>query len=216
MPVPPLSVPVLRYRPAALLMIAVLAAALAACGPGGGGADRSGETAADSASGAPEGAPAAGIAAVDSLGALDPGFPGTLDPVAREAPGSGQAGLVRVGAAAGDGFDRVVFTFDGDAVPGVRIRYLEEPARECGSGRTVDVAGGARLEVDFASARAHGDQDGREPDREQAPDLPALREIRLLCDFEGRVVWVLGTARRSPYRASVLAGPPRLVLDVRH
>ena len=42
-----------------------------------------------------------------------------------------------------------------------------------------------------------------------------VKELKLVCDFEGEVAWVLGIAAVAPYRVSELARPARLVLDVR-
>jgi hypothetical protein len=43
-----------------------------------------------------------------------------------------------------------------------------------------------------------------------------LKELKLICDFEGQVEWLLGLAARNGYRVLELTEPPRLVVDVRH
>jgi hypothetical protein len=71
--------------------------------------------------------------------------------------------------------------------------------------------------VRFEPAQAH-DERGNPlpPARHSTPALPSVRELTLICDFEGQVEWVLGVAARTPYRISELSGPARLVLDVKH
>ncbi|HYE95470.1 MAG TPA: hypothetical protein VD962_04635, partial [Rubricoccaceae bacterium] len=46
---------------------------------------------------------------------------------------AGVATLQAVRTAQQDGFDRVVFAFDGE-VPGVHVEYVDRPAYQCGSG----------------------------------------------------------------------------------
>jgi len=51
----------------------------------------------------------------------------------------------------------------------------------------------------------------------RALGLPALAEMKLICDFEGQIEWVLGvTAAAAPYRISERLAPARLVLEIRH
>jgi hypothetical protein len=41
--------------------------------------------------------------------------------------------------------------------------------------------------------------------------------MKLICDFEGQIEWVLGvTAAAAPYRISEQLAPARLVLEIRH
>lgn len=116
-----------------------------------------------------------------------------------------------------EGFDRTVFEFAGDTLPGYHVEYIDEPVRQCGSGAPVSMAGEGWLEVRFSSAQAH--TDAGQPtveDRERAPSLPVLKELTLTCDFEGQVTWVLGLAAPNRYRVLRLNSPPRLAVDVRH
>lgn len=122
-----------------------------------------------------------------------------------------------VRAARQRGFDRVVFEFAGRDVPGYRIEYLNRPARQCGSGRAVKVAGAGRLLVRLRPAQAH-DENGEATvrHRRRRLRLGALRELQSVCDFEGDVEWVLGVASRGSYRVTELTKPARLVIDIRH
>src|SRR2546430_1332265 len=70
-----------------------------------------------------------------------------------------------------------------------------------------------------ASPPAGGHDDDGNPapvERDRALGLPAVKEMKLACDFEGQVEWVLGVAGASPYRVSELTGPTRVVVDIRH
>jgi len=152
----------------------------------------------------------------------DTAFAGTLAPVQRIRsfrPGVARPVLRHVETATGPspGSDRVVFEFTGDSVPGYRVEYTTKPVQRCGSGDPVAVAGTGRLIVRFEPAQAHDEHGTLTPaERQRAPGLPAVRELTLVCDFEGQVAWVLGIAAPSEYRVSELTGPARLVLDVRH
>jgi hypothetical protein len=120
-------------------------------------------------------------------------------------------------ATASPGYDRVVFEFTGDSVPGYRVEYTTKPVQRCGSGDPVTVAGTRRLIVRFEPAQAHDEHVSLAPgERHRTPGLPAVRELTLICDFEGQVAWVLGITAPAAYRVSELTGPARLVLDVRH
>ncbi len=154
----------------------------------------------------------------------DTAFAGTLAPVQRVRsfrPGVARPVLRHVetsaGASPGGGYDRVVFEFAGDSVPGYRVEYTTKPVQRCGSGDPITVAGAGRLIVRFEPAQAHDEHGSLTPtERHRVPGLPAVRELILICDFEGQVAWVLGIAAPSAYRVAELTGPARLVLDVRH
>jgi hypothetical protein len=148
----------------------------------------------------------------------DTSFAGTTALVQRAArPGARPRVLRAVAATSGPGYDRVVFEFAADSIPGYRVAYTTKPVRRCGSGDPVAVAGAGRLVVRFEPAQAH-DERGTATlvERERALGLPAVKEMKLVCDFEGQVEWVLGVAAAGPYRVLDSAGPGRLVLDIRH
>ena len=113
--------------------------------------------------------------------------------------------------------DRLVFEFDGAGLPAWQLEYLDGPARDCGSGDAVRVAGAAFLQVRFTGARAHNNQ-GKSvagPQR-RALALPVARELVRTCDFEGEVTWVLGVSRPAVLSAKALSKPSRLVIDLAH
>ncbi|PYP59063.1 MAG: hypothetical protein DMD44_05615 [Gemmatimonadetes bacterium] len=124
--------------------------------------------------------------------------------------------LRSVTAASARGYDRVAFELSTDSAPGYRVEYAAGPVRSCGSGDVVSVAGSERLVVHLEPASAHDDHGNPVPrQRDLVPGLPAVREVKLVCDFEGQVEWVLGLPTKEPYRVTELAGPARLLLDVK-
>jgi hypothetical protein len=150
----------------------------------------------------------------------DTPFRGTTAPLHRPSRAAGrgtQGELLRaVRADPQPGFDRVIFEFAGDSLPGYHVEYATGSVVRCGSGDRVTTAASGRLVVRFEPARAH-DQ-GPIPTivpRAMAPGLPAVRDLQIVCDFEGQVEVVLGVPAAAPYRVVELTAPARLVLDVR-
>lgn len=144
-------------------------------------------------------------------------FEGTFTPAEKEPPLSpGIATLAAVRIAPHPGFDRVVFEFK-EGIPGYQVRYLGETARQCGSGEEVRTDGAGQILVQLHTAQAHT-EDGKPTvaERDRALGLPAIRQAKLMCDFEGYVDWVLGVAEKKPFRVMELSEPPRLIVDVRH
>lgn len=136
--------------------------------------------------------------------------------VDRSRPDSPVTTLMTVRSAAHDGFDRVVFEFDGQ-IPGYHTEYIDQPVRKCGSGNVTQVAGDGWLEVRMYPANAHTKAgQAAVTEREQAPGLPVLAELELTCDFEAVVTWILGVESPNRYRIRELSNPPRLVVEVRH
>ena len=138
----------------------------------------------------------------------------------KDRSGTPQARLAAVRTGSHDGFDRVVFEFEGSALPGYRVEYRAEPIRRCGSGTAADLAGSARVLVRMTPATAHRDK-GPGPattvkDQERRLQMASLRELEMLCDFEGSVEWGLGLVEKRRYRVLELSSPPRLVVDVLH
>ncbi len=115
-----------------------------------------------------------------------------------------------------NGFDRVVFTFDGSATPGYFVAYIDKPVRACGSGNVVPVAGDGFLEIRMTRAQAHTDAgQATIEDRNRMLNYENLLQLVDTCDFEGNVTWVLGVGSPNAYRVTELTSPPRLVLDVK-
>jgi hypothetical protein len=144
-------------------------------------------------------------------------FEGTLAPAEKEPPLSPSiATLATVRSSPHPGFDRMVFEFK-EGLPGYEVRYLDETARQCGSGEEVRTDGAGQILVRLHTAQAHT-EDGKATvaERDRALGLPAIRQAKLMCDFEGYVDWVLGVAERKPFRVMELSEPARLIVDVRY
>jgi len=124
--------------------------------------------------------------------------------------------LRSVRAARNEGFDRVVFEFDGPQAPGYQLEYVDKPIVKCGSGNPTEVAGQSWLQVTLMPAQAHEGGQLTVTERERKSALPVLQELELTCDFEGEVTWVLGNAHPNKYRVMELHEPTRLVVDVQH
>jgi hypothetical protein len=208
-----------RLRVPALLLAVLLAGACA----GGGGEDTAAIPPTD---GAP--APAAPATPVEGDSAVVPpadearpepvaGASWTASAKRSDAAITGAAVLRAMRTARHDGFDRIVLEFEGDAVPGHRISFIEPPAQQCGSGDPVTVAGAAVLMIAVEPAYAHteaGEPTVRE--RSRTPGLPALVGLKLICDFEAVVELVAGLSSRTQYRVFTLGAPARIVIDVMH
>ncbi|HET7737127.1 MAG TPA: hypothetical protein VFK32_00995 [Tepidiformaceae bacterium] len=144
-------------------------------------------------------------------------FQGTVDKTEKELPGViVTVSDVRTGEQA-DGYDRIVFEFEGTQIPGYSIEYVVPPLAQCGSGRSVDIEGEALLSIKLRTAAAHDEQGQVTID---SPEIlaahPEIIEAEQSCDFEGLVQWGVGVAAKQPYRVLELSGPPRIAVDILH
>ncbi|UBU14512.1 hypothetical protein LCN96_05660 [Nonomuraea gerenzanensis] len=87
-----------------------------------------------------------------------------------------------------------------------------------GSGKPIDVHGGAYLQLTLFPANAHDDE-GRST-WSGGPVYPArlgnLADVVRTGDFEGRVGIGLVLGKRAPFQVTEQGSPSRLVLDVAH
>src|SRR2546430_15074911 len=115
-------------------------------------------------------------------------FAGTTAPAQRTArPGTPPRVLRSVAATSGPGYDRVVFEFAEDSVPGYHVEYTTKPVRRCGSGDPVTVAGGGELGVGVEPPPAP-DQRGHSPvgGRGGPLGLPRARGVEGLFGVSGQ------------------------------
>jgi hypothetical protein len=126
--------------------------------------------------------------------------------------------LMAVRVAAHEGYERIVFEFDG-AVPGYKVEYVDRPVRQCGSGEVVALPGDAWLSMRFYPANAHTEEgrptvsaEGR--DQDTAGRLANLKRLKLICDFEAVTEFVGAVAMPGRFRVLELTGPKRVVVDV--
>ena len=143
-------------------------------------------------------------------------FKGTADNTLKENTDAPGAALLRdVRSATHPNYDRVVFEFVGAQIPSYKIEYIDKPVRACGSGNVVTFTGDAYLSVLFTGANAH--TEAGEPtikDRTRSPNHTVVKDLKLTCDFEAEVEWVMGVASPNKYRVLELKNPARLVVDV--
>jgi hypothetical protein len=134
-------------------------------------------------------------------------------PVERDRSPRSAPQLVSVQAVDRDGYDRVVFTFDGSP-PGYRVRYVSRVTNQ--AGRRLPLRGEAFLEVAFQPARAHsrGGERTFSP-ATLTPRYADLRQVRFAGDFEGEVSFGVGATGRGGFRVSELRDPTRVAIDVR-
>ena len=144
-------------------------------------------------------------------------FKGTVGTTVKKNPSvTGVAILTAVRSAKHGNYDRVVFEFRGE-MPTYHIGYIDRPVRACGSGDVVPLAGDGWLEVRFSDAQAHTPEG--EPtiiDRSRSPNLPIVRDLKITCDFEAEVTWVMGLSSPNKYRVLELTNPTRLAIDIAH
>ena len=78
--------------------------------------------------------------------------------------------------------------------------------------------GKAVLLIQMLPANAHTEtgQVTTYPERERVLNLPVMKELKLICDFEADVQWILGVASPKRYRVMELSNPARLVVDLKH
>jgi len=166
------------------------------------------------------GSPAPGVAAPPGVASPAPSAPATLPGFscaaqtggAAQPPGStGPVPVTDVRAAAQSGVDRFVIQFSGpvpqyEVKPQPTTTFTQDP-----SGFRVTLDGSAGLQVTVHGAQSWGSYSGSTDLR---PRLTMLREARQVGDFEGVLTWGLGLSRASCFRAYVLTGPSRLVIDV--
>ena len=139
----------------------------------------------------------------------------TTGVVAMEKPQSFMTTLTSVRAARHPEFDRVVLEFSGDGLPGYHLEYVDRPVRACGSGEVVPMPGDAWLAIRLTPSQAH-DENGRATLRGRVirPSVANILEMRMICDFEGQVEWVLAVRSPGQFRVLELFEPSRLAIDV--
>jgi hypothetical protein len=222
----------MRRLPAAAMGLLVLTACAGAQSAGeAAGPERAAASA--SASAAPATAHAAPSPSAAGTVATSADAPPTLSSEASTEPvatpgfpdGGGRtvALLAEVKAGRHPGFDRVVWTFDGD-MPAYRVAYIERPITEDGSGDEIDIRGDAVLQIILTPASG---TDLSGPEMRQVYDGPeriggddasttTVAEVVQTGDFEATLSWAIGVGRRTPFAVSELSDPTRVVIDIAH
>jgi len=136
--------------------------------------------------------------------------------VERKKEGISPVTLRQVSAADQDDFDRVIFEFKDNQVPGYRVEYVQSITDEAATVRKL--FGKAFMRVDMNPAWAHSNETGAPSvrEREKRLNLPVVIEFKQVEDFEGVVSYALGLSKRKPFRVTEMSNPARLVIDVKH
>jgi hypothetical protein len=127
--------------------------------------------------------------------------------------------LNRVAVGQHEGFDRVVFQFQGEGIPGYRIEYVDGPLKEDGSGAPVTLAGNAFLVVRMEPASGFDLNTGegkliyKGPRR--LPGGSVVKEVVRTGDFEAVLTWAVGLDSKTPFRVTTTSSPSRLIVDLR-
>ena len=116
-----------------------------------------------------------------------------------------------------DGFDRVVFDFEGTGTPGWMVRYVDEPVAD-DSGIEVDLDGDAILRIDASGlstpAREDFDVDQIASGFYDTGQADVVQDVYASGVFEGWSGSLVGLDTQTPFRAFTLTEPTRLVVDV--
>lgn len=146
-------------------------------------------------------------------------FEGTTNPVEQLKPEQMPPAPVilwRVRTGENDYSERVVFEFEGETPPGFRVEYIDKLTRKCGSDE-LKVMGGTWLLVRMTPAQAHNESGRSTVGSVQLDqDLKLIKLVRQVCDADGQLEWLIELRERKPYRAEIIPGPARLVIDIKH
>lgn len=133
---------------------------------------------------------------------------------ASPAPGTD---LVISGVRAGDhqGYDRVVFEFEGAGTPGYVAGYVPEPLQQA-SGNPIEVNGNAYLEV-MVQGTPMGRISADDALVRTGPMDTAAGTVRGVTNggvFEDTSQFLIGLDQQRPYHLYVLQNPTRVVVDI--
>lgn len=193
--------------------VVTVAAAFAVLTAGCGGVRTGSPAGSETTSTSPDGSTAPG----QSGRASQSSTPVPTNTAERAVAGDGEPTLVTgVRFARHSGFDRIVIDVKGD-LPGYRVQWAKGLTQD-GSGRKIDVPGGAYLHIRLVPANAHTES-GR-PTWKGGPVFPAnlgnVTDVVRTGDFEGRVGVGLVLVRKAGFEIRAQSGPNRLVVDVAH
>jgi len=132
---------------------------------------------------------------------------------------SGGGDLLPTGVRVGghEGYERVVFDFEGTGTPGWRVEYVDEAVEE-GRGDVIDVDGDFTLQVIATGVRypEGDDENGRVAQGSyDAEGAELVEEVHVTGIFEGQNQAFIGLDAQAPFRVFTLTDPARLVVDVR-
>ena len=209
-----------QFRAAAALIAAgALAFGVVACSPGDDGDDVQPAVSMRTANDPSASGTANGNGSVDATLETDPAPSGDYSTQAAEAtPDDGSyLGIKDVRIGSHDGFDRIVFEFIGEGVPGYWIRYEDMPTQQ-GSGRPISVAGSHKLAIDVRGTGYPFDfeMDDYPSGPVRPDDTDAIVEVVGAGTFEGSSQYVAGIdGERRPFKVFQVNNPTRLIIDIK-
>jgi hypothetical protein len=107
-----------------------------------------------------------------------------------------------------------VFDFNDEALAEYEVAIASPPFTGP-PGEPVPVAGNAFIRVRFGSTVARYLELGAYTGPDSiVPGFAAIKEIRLIEDFEAVVVWVIGLDTQRSFRVGTLTNPTRIYLDI--
>lgn len=120
-------------------------------------------------------------------------------------------------------FDRLVVDLGSGPAPGYSVRYVGQITQD-GSGKPVEIRGGARLQVVVRAPAYDGNGDATYKSADQVElanvsGYQTFRQVVWAGSFEGQSTLGVGVRARLPFRVFTLDGPgsgSRLVVDVAH
>jgi hypothetical protein len=132
--------------------------------------------------------------------------------------------LERIALGRHEGYDRVVFQFRGNGLPGYRVEYVQPPLSEDGSGAPVTVNGNAFAVVRMEPASGFDLNTGegvlvyKGPKRIEGADsgTSVVKEVVRTGDFESVLSWAVGLDDKVGFRVTTAASPARLIVDFRN
>jgi hypothetical protein len=138
-------------------------------------------------------------------------------PVVAAATAKGTSLLDRVAVGRHPGYDRVVFQFRTQGLPGYRVEYVQPPLKEDGSGNPVDVAGNAFVVVRMEPASGFDVSSGEGELVYKGPKRLAgasvVKDVVRTGDFEAVLSWAIGLEAKVPFRVTTAPSPSRLIVD---
>ena len=120
-----------------------------------------------------------------------------------------------------EGCPRMVFEFSSHE-PDYVVKYSEGPFSECGSGEPVSTDSWNASAFLTVRLEPSATADLSQPDAPQTYDGPrdieadgaVLKHLKVICDFEAVLEWVVGLDARHDFTVFTLPDPARIVIDI--
>jgi hypothetical protein len=130
----------------------------------------------------------------------------------------GHAHLTYVAVGAHEGYDRVVYTYLEDSIPGYRVESAHAPFYRDPSGLPMDVAGTSVFQIAILGGTKVADDGSITYDGPTSfePSYGQIVQLVERGDFEATNTWYLGLNGGECLRAFTLTSPTRIVVDIQH